>query len=166
MAEMTAAHVARRTDRLGVHSLDHIAIAVPDLTVAHHFYKAFGLDFRRAAAGLELRAFGNEHVWATIAPAPAKRVAHVSFGAFEHEIERIAGRLVDPGVPVSPSAGQVSRNGIWFHDPNGMLVEVRAAPKVAPDEKLDAIMRSCPAGERGAAMRGIERDDANPRQIA
>jgi hypothetical protein len=33
----------RRTDLLGVHSLDHFCIAVPDLGEAQAFYGAFGL---------------------------------------------------------------------------------------------------------------------------
>ena len=34
----------RRPGELGVHSLDHFSLAVPDLKVAHHFYSNCGLD--------------------------------------------------------------------------------------------------------------------------
>ena len=42
---------------LGVHSLDHFALTVPDLEVARDFYSAFGLDVR--PAGNEI---GRAHV--------------------------------------------------------------------------------------------------------
>jgi catechol 2,3-dioxygenase-like lactoylglutathione lyase family enzyme len=157
MSKDTAIYHARRSDRLGVHSLDHVGIYVPDLGQASVFYGAFGLDVRTSAAGLELRAFGNDHVWGTVATADTKLLGHVSFGAYEDDIDRIAERLSTMGVTLLPPPANVASNGVWFRDPHDMLVEIRAAPKVMPDEKAVRSVLSCPAGERGAVMRGETR---------
>ena len=36
----------KRAGALGVHSIDHFAVQVPDLAEARGFYEAFGLDVR------------------------------------------------------------------------------------------------------------------------
>ena len=38
--------VQRRPGELGVHSLDHFVLAVPDLKPAQGFYESFGLNLR------------------------------------------------------------------------------------------------------------------------
>ena len=45
------------TDRpgLGVHSLDHFVLAVPDLAPAQRFYSDFGLDVQDAGDALGLK---------------------------------------------------------------------------------------------------------------
>ncbi len=48
---------------VGVHSLDHFTIAVPDLERAREFYERFGLDVSESRGGLDLRARGSDHVW-------------------------------------------------------------------------------------------------------
>src|SRR5579884_1289891 len=45
----------RASDVLAVHSLDHFALSVPDLTKAQEFYELFGLRTAERGAGLELR---------------------------------------------------------------------------------------------------------------
>ena len=49
------------TDRpaLGVHSLDHFVLAVPDLAPAQRFYSDFGLYVEAAGNALGLRTFGK-----------------------------------------------------------------------------------------------------------
>ena len=37
---------------LGVHSVDHFSLNVPDLSVADHFYKSFGMDVQAESAKL------------------------------------------------------------------------------------------------------------------
>ena len=49
----------RRSNALGVHSLDRFGFSVPDIDEAARFYEAFGLDVRRDGARLELRTTGN-----------------------------------------------------------------------------------------------------------
>jgi catechol 2,3-dioxygenase-like lactoylglutathione lyase family enzyme len=156
---------ARRPDRSGVHSLDHITLSVPDLTEARNFFTAFGLDVRTSPDALELRAQGNEHLWMVLTRGPSKRIGHISFGAFPDDIPAMAARLDAAGVARAAPPSGSAIEALWFHDPLGMLVEIRAAPKVMPDEKPRPVTRSCPAGERGAVMRG-ETAPVHPKRLA
>jgi catechol-2,3-dioxygenase len=61
----------RRTDVLGVHSLDHFRLTVPNLGEAEAFYTAFGLDVRNTSSGFDLSAKGHPHRWESIAKARA-----------------------------------------------------------------------------------------------
>jgi catechol 2,3-dioxygenase len=155
----------RRHDRLGVHSLDHVGLVVPDINEARRFYEAFGLDVSEREGGLDVRAYGCEHVWLRLGKGSGKRIDYLSFGAFPDDVEHLAARLdrMD-GARATAPAGTIS-NGVWFRDPHGMLVEVKAAPKASPDEKREAVIRTGPAGERGAAMRG-ETAQVRPLRLA
>ena len=56
-------HIAatRRPGALGVHSLDLVDVAVPDLRPAADFYRAFGLEVREGDNGLGLFTEGHPH---------------------------------------------------------------------------------------------------------
>jgi len=157
-------YCARRDDRLGVHSLDHVGLIVPDLAVAQAFFESFGLAVAGQPDGLDIRALGDEHVWLTITKGPTKRLGHVSFGAFNDDIDALGQRLARAGI-LSDGFGNGNNVGLRFRDPLGMLVEIKAADKVMPDVKALPTIRSCPAGERGAAMRG-DTTPVRPRRMA
>ena len=53
----------RRAGALGVHSLDHFCLAVPDLEAARRFYGAFGLEVREAGNALDLYTAEQPHRW-------------------------------------------------------------------------------------------------------
>lgn len=156
---------ARRSDRLGVHSLDHVGLIVPDLAEAHRFYDAFGLDVAEREGGLDVRAYGDDHVWLRIDAGAEKRIGHVSFGAYADDVEPLAMRIDEFDATRAAAPAHATSNGIWFRDPHGMLLEIKAAPKVMPDDKAEAVIRSCPAGQRGAAMRG-ETPQVRPLRLA
>src|SRR5262249_46394914 len=61
-------YVPPTTDRdaIGVHSLDHFVLAVPDLKPAQDFYKNFGLDVREDGSTLGLNTYGHEHRWGLV----------------------------------------------------------------------------------------------------
>jgi catechol 2,3-dioxygenase-like lactoylglutathione lyase family enzyme len=87
---------SRRAGALGVHSLDHFCISVPDLAVAKAFYERFGLDVRDARDGIELYTHGNAHCWARIVGGPRKAVQYLCFGAFADDLERFRDLLAPP----------------------------------------------------------------------
>lgn len=144
----------RRPGELGVHSLDHFHFVVPDLAVASRFYSEFGLEVGERDAGLTLATQGNPHVWGTIGEGPRKKHQYLSFGVFEDDLDRFAERLQALHVKrVDPPAG-VESNGLWLHDPDGALIEIAAAPKTSPSEKVRSSSHpSLPssAGRRTAA---------------
>lgn len=155
---------ARRLGWLGVHSLDHIGLIVPDLAEAKNFYDHFGLDVRAVSSGLEVRAFGNDHVWLRLSAGMAKRLDYISFGIFADDLERFSDRLRKEHIDLLTGRPNHSNN-IWFCDPLGITVELQVAPKVMPDDKVIRGISSCPAGTRGAVMRG-ETSAIHPTRLA
>ena len=92
-------HPTRRPGELGVHSIDHFQFVVPDLTVAENFYSEFGLGVSERGNRLVLTTKGSPHEWGFVGEGPRKKHQHISFGAFEDDIDRFAKRLQDMRVP-------------------------------------------------------------------
>ena len=155
----------RRPGELGVHSVDRFHFAVPDLAVANNFYGEFGLVLEEHGDFLAMKTRDNPHVWVTIGEGPRKKLGHISFGAFEDDFDRFAERLQALGVKrLDPPPG-VETNGLWFHDHDGNLVEIKVAAKSSPNEKSEFSEVAAGPGVRGAPFR---RDVARvrPRRLA
>jgi catechol 2,3-dioxygenase len=144
---------SRRPAELGVHSLDHFALTVPDLGSAQRFYGAFGLDARAAGNALALHTFDHPQRWGVLLEGPTKRLHHLSFGVFEEDFTRFEQRLQTLGIPrVHPPPG-IASDGLWLRDPDGMLIELRVAEKSSPHRKFAYEFSSSPAGTAGAPKR-------------
>src|SRR6478609_8820692 len=76
------------TDRpgLGVHSLDHFVLAVPDLAPAQRFYSDFGLDVQAAGDALGLKTAGHDQHWGVVVEGKRKKLHHLSFGCYSDDI--------------------------------------------------------------------------------
>ena len=85
--------VQRRPGELGVHSLDHFTLLVPNVAAAEKFYGPFGLNLKEEGGNLSLYTHGHPHRWGTVAEGPRKKLNFVSFGAFEDDIPRFRARL-------------------------------------------------------------------------
>jgi catechol 2,3-dioxygenase-like lactoylglutathione lyase family enzyme len=156
---------SKRPGELGIHSLDHFHIVVPDLTVADKFYSEFGLKTEGKGNILSLGTHGHAHTWGSLGEGPRKKHSHMSFGAFEEDIERFAAHLQAQGVKrLDPPPG-VDSNGIWFRDHDNNLVEIKVAPKSSPDEKSVFGVRPSPPGARGAPFRSTMKR-TYPRRLA
>jgi catechol 2,3-dioxygenase-like lactoylglutathione lyase family enzyme len=143
-----------KASALGVHSLDHFSISVPDLQVAQTFYHAFGLDVRMDEAQIRLYTFGNAHLWGLITKAPRKVVRYVSFGAFANDLPAFKSRLEERAIRLLDPPFEAVDSGFWFRDPAGLLVQIRAAERSAAAWKSPVDSVSVPEGVRGAPMRG------------
>ena len=143
----------RRPGELGVHSLDHFAMLTPDLEPARSFYSNFGLDVTPEGNQLAMRVAGNSHCWSRMAEGPRKKLHYVSFGAFADDIPRFRERLNQLGIEQIPAPAGFESNGLWFHDPDGLPVEIRAAEKTSPDAKAPFDTISVGANLRGAYPR-------------
>jgi catechol 2,3-dioxygenase-like lactoylglutathione lyase family enzyme len=140
-------------DALGVHSLDHFTLAVPDLKQAQDFYTAFGLDLIAKDATLALNTFGHEHSWGFLIEGPRKALHHLAFGCYADDLAALKGRIEGQGVTlIDPPPGFPS-NGFWFRDPWGVLIEVKVAPKVTPDKKTGFSFTSAPEGVAANTVR-------------
>lgn len=162
--EQSQVFKARRPDWLGIHSLDHISLFVPDLAKAEHFYSNFGLDVRGTEKNLEVRTYSHDHVWMRLTSGPSKRLDYISFGVYADDLAPLVARLKKEGVAFLKDHSATS-DRVLFRDPLGMAVELRAAPKVMPDDKVMHVINSCPPGTRGALMRG-ETPAIHPSRLA
>ncbi len=155
----------KRAGELGVHSLDHFSITVPEMRIAEEFYAAFGLDLKADGNNLGLSTFGDHHRWGVLTEGPAKKLKFISFGAYEEDMEPLRRRIESAGVRLIDPPKGFDAAGFWFADPDGILIEVRIAEKSSPNEKMSFSMTSVPAGERGAPYRRLT-DKVQPRRMA
>jgi catechol 2,3-dioxygenase len=143
------------TDRpgLGVHSLDHFVLAVPDLAPAQRFYSDFGLDVQAAGDALGLKTAGHDQHWGVVVEGKRKKLHHLSFGCYSDDLPYLQERAEANGVAlVDPPKGFES-NGFWFQDPAGLLIEIKVAAKVSPAHKTPGTWSSSPEGVAGAPVR-------------
>jgi catechol 2,3-dioxygenase len=123
------------TGVLGVHSIDHVHLTVPDANVAARFYGAFGLELKERGGALHLHTAGNPHRWGTVTEGSRKQLRHISFGVFEQDFVRFKQRLETMRIArLDPPSGFES-DGLWFRDPDGTAIEIRVAEKTSPDTK-------------------------------
>ena len=120
---------------LGVHSLDHFVLAVPDLKPAQRFYSDFGLDVRDDGNALALKTFGHDQSWGRVVEGARKRLHHLSFGCYADDFAYLHERAEANGVELLDPPEGFESNGFWMRDPAGVLVEVKVAPKTSPDHK-------------------------------
>ena len=158
-------HATRRPGVLGVHSLDHFSLTVPDLDQAKTFYETFGLDVRQEGRGIALHTHGHPHRWGTLTEGPKKKLHYLSFGAFEDDLPRFREHLNQLGIErLDPPAGFES-NGLWFRDHDGVPVEIRVSEKSSPNAKSVFSAVSAPPGVAGAVKRSQARV-TQPRRLA
>jgi catechol 2,3-dioxygenase len=142
------------TDALGVHSLDQFVLSVPDASVAQEFYGNFGLNMVRNGNTLAIKTFGHEHRWGSVVEgSKTKALHHLSFGCYAEDIARLKARIEGAGVALIDPPPGFESNGFWFRNHEGVLMEIKVAPKVSPDHKSDSQWISVPAGVAAAATR-------------
>jgi catechol 2,3-dioxygenase-like lactoylglutathione lyase family enzyme len=151
---------------LGVHSLDQFVLAVPDASAAEDFYGNFGLDVQRKGNSLELKTYGHEHRWGSVIEGTkAKALNHLSFGCYAEDIGRLKARIEGQSIKlVDPPPGFES-NGFWFRNPEGVLIEVKVAPKVSPDHKAESQWPTVGPGMAAATTRA-KAPPVRPRRLS
>jgi catechol 2,3-dioxygenase-like lactoylglutathione lyase family enzyme len=144
---------SRKPGVLGVHSIGEFVLGVPDLAKAQDFYGAFGLNVSTEGESLGLHTQGDGYRWGRVVPSGRKAMQHISLNCFEEDLPRFAVHVDAMGIRrLDPPAGFDS-NGVWFRDPDGMLLEIRVGPKTSPDEKAPLRSDPTPAGRRNAPYR-------------
>jgi catechol 2,3-dioxygenase len=146
-------HTNRRSDRLGVHSIDHFCIAVPDLDLARHFYQAFGLTVLDRDGELHLHTHGHAHRWAIVREGPAKRLEYLSFGIYAEDLCAFRDRITEKGLMLARPDAEEDGEGLWLRDCEGTLLQLKIAEKCSPDEKAKVVHCSPPPGTRGVQER-------------
>jgi catechol 2,3-dioxygenase-like lactoylglutathione lyase family enzyme len=156
----------RERGMTGIHSLDHFSLTVPDLDVAAAFYRRFGLDVRPAGDEFGLHTFESPHRWAQFRRGPTKALAYLSFGAYAEDMPVFRDRLERRGVAtVAPPPNAVDDTGLWFHDDDGTLLEIRVAAKVSPDVKSSVSYPVTPEGVAAMPLRA-DATTVRPRRLS
>jgi len=148
-----------------VHSLDAFNLIVPDMKQAESFYTVFGLDLQAKGNRLDVHTTGNRHRWGSIAEGANKQLSHLSFGVFEDDFAAFRERLQRLDVKQVDSPPGFESNGIWFRNPDGLLMELRVAEKSSPNEKSSFGITSAPPGVQGSHSRNIA-PRVQPRRLA
>jgi catechol 2,3-dioxygenase-like lactoylglutathione lyase family enzyme len=138
--------------RPAVHSLNHFVIGVPSLTEAERFHTAFGLQVADRPQGYAVRTDAVDTDWGYFVEAPRKTLSHLSFGIFEADLPRFHACLRQAGVELMAAPPGFASAGLWFRDPDGMLVELVPAPKSMPDSKSHGRHDSAPPGVANAPL--------------
>jgi len=122
-----------------VTSLQHFALGIPDLKVGAEFYSTFGLNMSEGADSLAFRCDNRDHDEVVLVETGQDRkFNHISFATDTAGFDKIAANLMQRGLDRldPPFAGLP--DGLWFHDPDGNLVNVHIAdpaplaPEAAP----------------------------------
>jgi catechol 2,3-dioxygenase len=141
---------------LGIHSIDHFAITVPDVDRARHFFTEFGLDVRDVADGIDLYTFGHNHRWGVIRGGPKKRLQYIALLAYAEDMRRWKHHLETNGIAISkaPAGSAVDSDGIWIATPDGLPVHIGPGEKNSPNQRDPVIPMGRHSIERGAPLRG------------
>lgn len=156
---------ARRSGVTGVHSIQRFALTVPSLDDAERFYRAFGLDVRRVGDALELRAYGDPHVWGVVHGGAPKRLDYVEMGMYAEDAEALSRRVAQHGIgraahPLGP------KDGLWLTDPDGVALHVAVAPNTSPAAKSPASPLAPVSPGHGAAPARSKVAQVRPRRLA
>lgn len=166
MSEAAAPDGATRRDGvLGVHSLDHFALDVPDLAAARGFYDAFGLDPRAQGGALQLHAGARGHRWASLGEGPRRALRHLSFGAFADDLPRFAERLDRLGFERMRPPPGLDGDGLWFRDCDGTPIAIEAAAKSSPSARPGFDLAAPASPERACPLRSAA-GRVHPRRLA
>jgi catechol 2,3-dioxygenase-like lactoylglutathione lyase family enzyme len=155
----------RKPGVLGVHSLDHFSLTVPDLEKAKTFYESFGLDVRKRGAGLALHTHGHNHRWGLLSEGLRKKLHYLSFGIFQDDLLRFREHLNTLNVERFQPPPGIETNGIWFRDHDGVPIEIRVAEKSSPNSKTIFTTTSAGPADRGAMGRS-KAPATRPRRLA
>src|ERR1044071_5211141 len=110
-----------------VRSLQHIALTVPDAERGRKFYKDVGLEDREVGDTIVMRCQGRDQDQVILVEGPKKKAHHVRFGTRAPELAALKERLEKERVRLLDAPNETPFDGLWFRDPDGLLVNVGVA---------------------------------------
>jgi|LSQX01.3.fsa_nt_gb catechol 2,3-dioxygenase-like lactoylglutathione lyase family enzyme len=139
--------------KYGIHSINHVAVEIPDLEIEQQFLDEFGLRVSSSEGVLKVRASAHDHVWVRIAEGKQKKLAYVSVGCYQSDFDGLVEQILDNGGQKAAKHPIGDDDGFWFTDPHGMLLQLRVAGKTMPDAKQAIPDMNVPEGVQGATNR-------------
>jgi len=120
-----------------VKGLLHYGLQVPSLEVGHDFYSGFGLHVAERDDALAVRCEGREMDQALLTEGSRKQLQFVTFAVDEGSLPEWQRRLESAGTSLVGAPVQAAEGGLWFTDPDGVLVNLRE-DEIAPWRKAAA----------------------------
>lgn len=115
-----------------IRSLQYFALAVPDPEVGRQFYTDFGLEGRADGDRVVMRCAGRDQDQVVLTGGvKRKRLHHICLGTRADEIGPIKEKLEAAGVKLLDPPYDGAPDGVWFLDPDGVLVCVCVAEEAA-----------------------------------
>ncbi len=149
-----------------IRSLQCVALSVPSVEQGTAFYTTMGLESRQQGDSVVLRCAGRDQDQLHLVPGEAKGIAWVSWGVADGEMAGAQAALTQAGVKFLRPPKDAPSEGLWFRDPDGVLVNLCVA--IAAQQTRPAVEINNPGqqyfrlGRRGAPHRDI---DARPRKL-
>jgi catechol 2,3-dioxygenase-like lactoylglutathione lyase family enzyme len=149
-----------------IRSLQHVALSVPGLEAGKAFYTTMGLEARMEGEHAVFRCAGRDQDQLRLIPGTEKNIAWVSWGTNAEGLAGATSALRGKGVTLLEPPRGAPAGGIWFRDPDGVLVNLRVAdpaPQTRPAVELNNPGEQYHRlGRRGAPNRDI---DSRPRKL-
>lgn len=150
---MTSTTTTTKRARFGVHSIDHFALDVPGLQEATRFLDTFGFELESRPGELLLRTPHSDHVWAKVREGTRKQLAYLALNCFADDFAPLSEQILAAGATAAAPARLAPDEGLWFHDLDGNLLQLKAGVKTSPGCKLAMGRESAPLRLRGACAR-------------
>lgn len=148
--------------KIGVHSIDHYALNIPDLDEGRRFYETFGLRTEKRGDHVALRARGD-HVWGRLHPADRRSLRSLTFNCHDRDFDALHARIAE-----HPDAAKVVRerdDALTFDDFDGNRIRVQIGSRTTPEGKEPPLPTDRPDGARGATYRR-NAEPVRPRRLA
>lgn len=110
-----------------VRSMQHLGLTIPDVEVGKKFYADLGLELVERQNTMVARCFGRDQDQVVMVEGAGKSIHHICFGARRDELSSIRTKLEAHGTRLLDPPSQAAGDGIWFQDPDGLLVNIRIA---------------------------------------
>ena len=130
----------------GIHSIGHFSLTVPSLQEAEAFYRTFGLRVEHDEARLTLHT-ADGTCWGTVVEAARKSMRHLTLHCYAEDFDALlqhlrsldVALLAEPAWYVNETRDTARdgddthrRPGVWFRDPDGLLLQLTVGPKTSP----------------------------------
>lgn len=109
-------------------SLQHIALGIPELKVGVDYYQDFGLEMHNRHDHVAMRCFGRaQDQVVLIETGESRKFHHACYGTTPQGLEGVQNKLKTLGIPQLDPPYSGASGGIWFRDPERVLLNVRVA---------------------------------------
>lgn len=123
-----------------IRSLQYFALSVPDPEVGKDFYQDFGLEGETVGDTAVMRCAGRDQTQIILRGGVAKKsLHHIALGTAADEIDGMKQSLEAESVKLEDAPYDGAPDGLWFRDPDGLLVNISVADNVPARSSPDPL---------------------------